>query len=88
MVVATGAAYDHLPGTARPVAAACAGSGSRCSRRRRSPGTLTTSVADADTLRYYPAYEVGSARSVWARRTRWPPSTTSSSCWCSASTAG
>ena len=37
--------------------AACAGSGSRCSRRHPSPATLTTSLADADTLRYYPAYE-------------------------------
>ena len=55
--MATGAAYDHLPGT-----------GSLAARLRRvrlqmletAPfaATLTTSLADADTLRYYPAYEV------------------------------
>ena len=57
VVVATGAAYDHLPETARHAAAL---------RRVRLqmletapfPGTLTTSLADADSLRYYPAYEV------------------------------
>ncbi len=57
VVVATGAAYDHLSGT-----------GSQAARLRRVrlqmletapfPPRLTTSVADADTLRYYPAYEV------------------------------
>ena len=41
-------------GPSRP---ACAGSGCRCSRRAPSPPPLTTSLADADTLRYYPAYE-------------------------------
>ncbi|MGO9856031.1 MAG: FAD-dependent oxidoreductase [Acidimicrobiales bacterium] len=56
-VVATGAAYDHLLGT-----------GSQAARLRRVrlqmletakfPERLTTSVADADSLRYYPAYEV------------------------------
>ena len=57
VIVATGAAYDHLPGT-----------GELAERLRRvrlqmietapfAP-TLTTSLADADTLRYYPAYEV------------------------------
>ena len=56
VVLATGAAYDHLPG-----------SGALAARLRRvrlqmlqtapyAP-TLTTSLADADTLRYYPAYE-------------------------------
>ncbi len=57
VVVATGAAYDHLPETARHATAL---------RRVRLqmletapfPGTVTTSLADADSLRYYPAYEV------------------------------
>jgi glycine/D-amino acid oxidase-like deaminating enzyme len=56
VVVATGAAYDHLPAT-RPLA-------SRLRRVRLQmfetdphPGHLTTSLADADSLRYYPAYE-------------------------------
>jgi FAD dependent oxidoreductase TIGR03364 len=56
VVVATGAAYDHLPGTE---------SQARQLRRVRlqmletAPlgARLTTSLADADTLRYYPAYE-------------------------------
>ena len=57
VVLTTGAAYDHLPGT-----------GGLAARLRRvrlqmletSPlgARLTTSLADADTLRYYPAYEV------------------------------
>ncbi len=56
VVLATGAAYDQLPG-----------SGAFAARLRRvrlqmlqtAPyaSTLTTSLADADTLRYYPAYE-------------------------------
>jgi len=55
-VVATGAAYDHLPGTG--------GIGTRLRRVRLQmleteplARTLTTSIADADSLRYYPAYE-------------------------------
>jgi FAD dependent oxidoreductase TIGR03364 len=56
VVVATGAAYDHLPGTAAQSAQL---------RRVRLQMVetlpfvprLTTSLADADTLRYYPAYE-------------------------------
>ncbi len=57
VVVATGAAFDHLPGTEQ-----------LWSRLRRvrlqmmetAPFAplVTTSVADADTLRYYPAYDV------------------------------
>jgi len=57
VVVATGAAYDHLAGT-----------GAVAARLRRvrlqmletAPlaTRLTTALADADTLRYYPAYEV------------------------------
>jgi len=57
VVVATGAAYDHLPGAGAPAA--------RLRRVRlqmleTAPfgPRLTTSLADADTLRYYPAYEV------------------------------
>ena len=58
MVVATGAAYDHLPGSR-------AGPAPRLRRVRLQmletapfATSLTTSLADADTLRYYPAYEV------------------------------
>ena len=57
VVVATGAAYDHLPAAGAPAA--------RLRRVRlqmleTAPfgPRLTTSLADADTLRYYPAYEV------------------------------
>ena len=56
VVLATGASYDHLPGTV-----------SMATRLRRvrlqmfetAPFAprLTTSLADADSLRYYPAYE-------------------------------
>jgi FAD dependent oxidoreductase TIGR03364 len=56
VVVATGASYDHLP-AAVPLA-------SRLRRVRLQmfetdpyPGRLTTALADADSLRYYPAYE-------------------------------
>ncbi|HVT42085.1 MAG TPA: FAD-dependent oxidoreductase [Acidimicrobiales bacterium] len=56
VVLATGAAYDHLPGLG--------GVGGALRRVRLQMfetepfgATLTTSVADADTLRYYPAYE-------------------------------
>jgi len=55
-VVATGAAYDHLPGTDALT--------TRLRRVRLQmlqtaafPTTLTTSLADSDSLRYYPAYE-------------------------------
>jgi FAD dependent oxidoreductase TIGR03364 len=57
VVVATGAAFDHLPGTEVLVA--------RLRRVRLQmfetaafAGRLTTSLADADSLRYYPAYDV------------------------------
>lgn len=56
VIVATGAAYDHLP-AAMPLA-------SRLRRVRLQmfetdpfQGGLTTALADADSLRYYPAYE-------------------------------
>ena len=57
VVVATGAAYDHLPGTGDL--------GARLRRVRLQmlqtapfAPRVTTALADADTLRYYPAYEV------------------------------
>ena len=57
VVIATGAAYDHLPGTE--------GLGARLRRVRLQmletapfAPRVTTALADADTLRYYPAYEV------------------------------
>jgi FAD dependent oxidoreductase TIGR03364 len=57
-VVATGAAYDHLPGTA---AASSQLRRVRLQMLETEPfdaaPRLTTSLADADTLRYYPAYE-------------------------------
>ncbi len=59
VVLATGAAYDHLPGC-EPVA-------SRLRRVRLQmletapfATAVTTSLADVDTLRYYPAYESAS----------------------------
>ncbi len=57
VVLATGVAYDHLPGTGH------LGGGLRRVRLQMLETTpfaarLTTSLADADTLRYYPAYEV------------------------------
>ncbi len=57
VIVATGAAFDQLEGTERVTA--------RLRRVRLQmmetlpfSGVLTTSLADADTLRYYPAYDV------------------------------
>jgi len=57
IVVATGAAFDHLAGAERMAA--------RLRRVRLQmletepyDEVLTTALADADTLRYYPAYEV------------------------------
>ena len=84
VVVATGAAYDHLLGTGAQSPRLRA-SGCRCSRRRRSEQLLTTSVADADTLRYYPAYEVAALGRL-GRQAPSPPNTISSCCWCSAPT--
>jgi FAD dependent oxidoreductase TIGR03364 len=56
VVLATGAAYDHLPGTA---AFAPQLRRVRLQMFETAPyhRVLTTSLADADTLRYYPAYE-------------------------------
>jgi glycine/D-amino acid oxidase-like deaminating enzyme len=57
VIVATGAAFDHLPGASE------FGSNLRRVRLQMFETApfghqLTTSVADADSLRYYPAYEV------------------------------
>jgi FAD dependent oxidoreductase TIGR03364 len=57
VVVATGAAFDHLPGT-EPVAARLRRVRLQMLETAPLAGVLTTSLADADTLRYYPAYEV------------------------------
>jgi FAD dependent oxidoreductase TIGR03364 len=57
VVVATGAAFDHLPGTER-VAAQLRRVRLQMVETAPFDGVLTTSVADADTLRYYPAYDV------------------------------
>ena len=56
VVVATGAAYDHLPETARFAATLRR---VRLQMLETAPfaGSVTTSLADADSLRYYPAYE-------------------------------
>ncbi len=55
-VVATGAAYDDLPG-AQGVAATLRRVRLQMFETAALPVTLTTSLADADSLRYYPAYE-------------------------------
>jgi FAD dependent oxidoreductase TIGR03364 len=57
IVVATGAAFDHLPGTER-VAARVRRVRLQMLETEPYSEELTTSLADADTLRYYPAYEV------------------------------
>jgi FAD dependent oxidoreductase TIGR03364 len=58
VIVATGAAFDHLEGTER-VAARLRRVRLQMMETEPLPGEhLTTSLADADTLRYYPAYEV------------------------------
>jgi FAD dependent oxidoreductase TIGR03364 len=56
LVLAAGAAYDHLPGTE---AIASRLRRVRLQMLQTAPFAprLTTSLADADTLRYYPAYE-------------------------------
>ena len=55
-VVATGAAYDHPPG-ARAGAALLRRVRLQMLETAPFATPLTTSLADADTLRYYPAYE-------------------------------
>ena len=56
-VVATGAAYDHLPALA-PLAAQLRRVRLQMLETAPFAPSLTTSLADADSLRYYPAYEV------------------------------
>jgi FAD dependent oxidoreductase TIGR03364 len=56
VVVATGAAYDHLP-AAVPLAARLRRVRLQMFETDPFPGRLRTSLADADSLRYYPAYE-------------------------------
>jgi len=56
-VIATGAAYDHLPGTER-VAAQLRRVRLQMLETEPFPTRLRTALADADSLRYYPAYEV------------------------------
>ena len=55
VVLATGAAYDHLPGTT-PLASRLRRVRLQMVQTAPFAGSLTTSLADADTLRYYPAY--------------------------------
>ncbi len=55
-VVATGAAYDHLPGT-EALAARLRRVRLQMVQTAPFAARLTTSLADADSLRYYPAYE-------------------------------
>ena len=55
-MLATGAAYDHLPGS-EAVAARLRRVRLQMLETAPYASTLTTSLADADTLRYYPAYE-------------------------------
>jgi FAD dependent oxidoreductase TIGR03364 len=56
VVLATGAAYDHLPGSA-PVASRLRRVRLQMFQTAPYAATLTTPLADADSLRYYPAYE-------------------------------
>jgi FAD dependent oxidoreductase TIGR03364 len=51
------------------------------------PESLPTSVADGDSLRYYPAYDVPSL-ALLGPQTRWPRRAARSCCSCSAPTAG
>jgi FAD dependent oxidoreductase TIGR03364 len=56
-VLATGAAYDHLPGSEN-VAGRLRRVRLQMLQTAPFSTTLTTSLADSDSLRYYPAYEV------------------------------
>jgi FAD dependent oxidoreductase TIGR03364 len=57
IIVATGASFDHLAGTEH-VAARLRRVRLQMMETAPFAATLTTSVADADTMRYYPAYDV------------------------------
>ena len=86
-VLATGAAYDHLPGTRAAGRPVCAGSACRCSRRRPSP--RAHDLAGRRGLpALLPGLRVGAAGPARRRRPRWRPRTTCSCCWSSAPTAG
>ncbi len=67
-VVATGAAYDDLPG-AQGVAARLRRVRLQMFETAALPVTLTTSLADADSLRYYPAYESAPLAELGAQQT-------------------
>jgi FAD dependent oxidoreductase TIGR03364 len=56
VVIATGAAYDHLPAAA-PLAGRLRRVRLQMFETHPFAACLTTSLADADSLRYYPAYE-------------------------------
>jgi FAD dependent oxidoreductase TIGR03364 len=57
IILATGASFDHLAGTEQ-VAARLRRVRLQMMETAPFAATLTTSVADADTMRYYPAYDV------------------------------
>jgi FAD dependent oxidoreductase TIGR03364 len=57
VIVATGTAFDHLAGT-KQVASRLRRVRLQMMETAPFDATLTTSVADADTMRYYPAYDV------------------------------
>ena len=69
-VMATGAAYDHLPAW-RPWPPSCAASGCRCSRRHRSPPAspprwpTPTACATTRRTRWRPSMR-------WSPKTPWP----------------
>ena len=70
VIVATGAAYDHLP-AALPLASRLRHVRLQMFETDPYPGQLTTALADADSLRYYPAYEpTPAARARGAERDR------------------
>jgi FAD dependent oxidoreductase TIGR03364 len=56
VIVATGAAYDHLP-AALPLAGRLRRVRLQMFETDPYRGPLTTALADADSMRYYPAYE-------------------------------
>ena len=86
IVVATGAGFDHLPGT-EAVRARLRRVRLQMLETEPYGEVLTTALADADTLRYYPAYGVGPAGPArTAKRDRGAPITSNSS-WSSGRTA-
>ena len=85
-VVATGAAYDHLPGT-DDLSARLRRVRLQMLQTAPFPTTLTTSLADSDSLRYYPAYEPAPLAQLGAQDAV-AAAHHCSCCWCSAPTAG